>query len=71
MEPESDRSAIVEFGRFTVMPLRRELLVDGTSVEIGGRAFDLLMALIEARGTILGKEELITPRLARPGRGRQ
>ncbi|HYJ19350.1 MAG TPA: winged helix-turn-helix domain-containing protein [Burkholderiales bacterium] len=48
------------------MPLRRELLVDGTSVEIGGRAFDLLMALIEARGTILGKEELI--RRAWPGR---
>ena len=66
MEPESDKSAIFEFGRFKVVPLRREILVDGASVEIGGRAFDLLMALIGARGSILSKEELIAR--AWPGR---
>ena len=26
-------------------------------VELGGRAFDTLMALIDARGTVLGKDE--------------
>ena len=59
MEPESDKSAIVEFGRFTVLPFRRELLAEGAPIELGGRAFDVLLALIEARGTVLSKEELI------------
>ncbi|HKQ25770.1 MAG TPA: winged helix-turn-helix domain-containing protein [Burkholderiales bacterium] len=65
MKPESDKS-IVQFGRFTVLPLRRELLAEGVPVELGGRAFDLLIALIEARGTVLSKEELISR--AWPGR---
>src|SRR6266436_1602155 len=29
-------------------------------VEFGGRAFDTLMALIDARGTVLGKDELMS-----------
>jgi predicted ATPase/DNA-binding winged helix-turn-helix (wHTH) protein len=49
----------IEFGRFKVVPHRRELLADGRPVELGGRAFDTLMALIDARGTVLAKDELI------------
>jgi calcineurin-like phosphoesterase family protein len=30
-----------------VLPHRRELLVDGHAVKLGGRAFDILMAFIE------------------------
>src|SRR6202795_2037281 len=59
MSQESDAPAIVEFGRFAVLPLRRELLADGRPIELGGRAFDVLMALIEARGTVLSKDDLI------------
>ena len=51
---------IIEFGRFKVVRHRRELLADGRPVELGGRAFDTLMALIDARGTVLGKDELIS-----------
>ena len=40
--------AAIEFGRFTVLPRRRELLAEGRPLELGGRAFDVLMALIEA-----------------------
>jgi len=47
--------ATIEFGRFKVVRHRRELLVDGRPVELGGRAFDTLMALIDARGTVLDK----------------
>jgi DNA-binding response OmpR family regulator len=43
-------SASIEFGRYTVEPHRRELLADGRPIKLGGRAFDLLMALIEASG---------------------
>src|SRR5499427_7640765 len=50
----------IEFGRFKVIRHRRELLVDGRSVELGGRAFDTLMALIDAGGTVLTKNELMS-----------
>ena len=49
----------IEFGRFKVVRHRRELLADGRPVELGGRAFDTLMALIDARGTVLSKDELM------------
>jgi adenylate cyclase len=52
--------AIVEFGRFRVVPHRRELLADGQPIKLGGRDFDVLMALIEASGTVISKDELIS-----------
>ncbi|HTT80223.1 MAG TPA: winged helix-turn-helix domain-containing protein [Stellaceae bacterium] len=59
MGPASEASAGVAFGRFRVFPHRRELLADGRPVKLGGRAFDVLMALIEARGAVLGKDALM------------
>ena len=53
------RGAILHFGRFSVMPNDRRFLVDGRPVEMGSRAFDLLIVLIEARGTVVGKEEIM------------
>jgi predicted ATPase/DNA-binding winged helix-turn-helix (wHTH) protein len=55
----SDASAIVEFGRFRVEPRRRELLADGQPIKLGGRAFDLLIALIEASGAVVSKDVLL------------
>jgi predicted ATPase/DNA-binding winged helix-turn-helix (wHTH) protein len=52
-------SSTVAFGRFRVLPHRRELLADGKPVKLGGRAFDVLMALIEARGAIVSKDALM------------
>ena len=49
-----------EFRRFRVVPHRRELLADDRPIELGGRAFDTLMALIDARGTLLSKDELMS-----------
>ena len=51
---------IIEFGRFKIVRHRRELLADGRPVELGGRAFDTLLALIDARGSVLGKDELMS-----------
>src|SRR2546426_176701 len=59
MAGAADRSQTIEFGRFTVISHRRELLADGRPIELGGRAFDTLMVLIGARGTVLGKDELM------------
>jgi adenylate cyclase len=52
--------------RYRVLAHRREVLADGRPIELGGRAFDVLMALIEAKGAVVGKNELI--RRAWPGR---
>src|ERR1700740_1044938 len=49
----------IGFGRFRVLPHRRELLAEGRPVELGGRAFDVLMALIEAGGAVVSKNTLM------------
>lgn len=59
MNADPDRSASVAFGRFVVLTHRRELFANGHPIKLGGRAFDVLMALIEARGTVLGKNALM------------
>jgi DNA-binding winged helix-turn-helix (wHTH) protein len=50
--------AAIEFGRFRVLLRRRRLLADGLPVELGTRAFDLLVILLEADGALVTKEEL-------------
>src|SRR6516162_8747503 len=60
MDRSSEPLAGVAFGRFRVLPHRRELLADGRPIKLGGRAFDVLMALIEARGAVVAKDALMT-----------
>ena len=50
----------LEFGRFRVLLRQRQLLADGIPVEIGTRDFDLLVALLEANGSLVTKNELLT-----------
>src|ERR1700730_13567475 len=50
MDLTSETPAIIEFGHFRVVPHRRELLADGQPIHLGGRTFDMLMALIEEQG---------------------
>ena len=52
--------AVIRFGRFCVVPRARQLLVDGLPVELGSRAFDLLMVLIKAPGTLITKNEIVS-----------
>ena len=47
------------FGSFELYPARRLLVKDGVSVKIGGRAFDLLIILVENAGRIVANQELI------------
>jgi len=56
--PFDDDEALV-FGRFLVLLRRRELLADSIPVQVGGRAFDLLLVLLEADGSLVGKDELM------------
>ena len=56
----SEAPASVEFGRFRILLHRREVLAEGRPIELGRRAYDVLVVLIEANGAVVGKDELIS-----------
>src|SRR5919198_618315 len=47
------------FGPFTLVPARQLLLRGDSPVRIGGRALDLLTALVERPGELVSKRELM------------
>jgi DNA-binding winged helix-turn-helix (wHTH) protein len=49
----------ISFGRFRLLPHWRGLLAHNATVRLGGRAFDLLMALIATPGAVLSKDGLM------------
>src|SRR6185295_2022682 len=49
----------ISFGPFRLLPAQRLLLEGETPVRLGSRAFDILAALVERAGEVVGKEELI------------
>jgi DNA-binding winged helix-turn-helix (wHTH) protein len=51
--------ATLKFGRFRMLLRRRQLVADGVPIELGTRAFDLLLALLEADGSLVTKDELL------------
>ena len=52
--------ATLKFGRFRVLLRQRQLVADGVPVEVGARAFDLLLVLLEADGSLVTKDELMS-----------
>jgi DNA-binding winged helix-turn-helix (wHTH) protein len=56
----SKADAALEFGRCRVLLRQRQLLADGVPVELGTRAFDLLLVLLEADGALVSKEQLLS-----------
>lgn len=54
-----DSDATYIFGRFSVLRRARQLLLDGQPREVGSRAFDLLLLLIDQRGEIVTKRQIM------------
>jgi len=50
---------VLRFGRFELQTRERRLLADGEPVALGGRAFDVLLALAERPGRLVSKRTLI------------
>src|SRR5216683_2580774 len=50
----------LEFGRFRVQLRQRQLVADGVAIELGTRALDLLLVLLEADGSLVTKDELMS-----------
>ena len=64
-DPKSDRNSsmlggIVSFGPFHLSSAERLLKRDGRPIRLGGRALDLLIALVERAGEVVGQRELIS-----------
>ena len=49
----------VAFGDFRLVPQARTLYRHDRPVRLSGRAFDLLLALVERAGAVVGKDDLI------------
>jgi non-specific serine/threonine protein kinase len=58
MDPAQAPTAI-EFGPFQVLLHRREVVGDSGPLDLGGRAFDVLMVLIDASGAVVSKDTLM------------
>lgn len=50
---------VLSFGQWRLLPEKRRLLAGEVPVPLGSRAFDLLLALVEARGELVTKDELL------------
>src|SRR5580658_9177446 len=53
------RGRAILFGPYRLLSARRLLLEDDKPVRLGGRAFDILTALVERAGEVVSKEDLI------------
>jgi len=53
-------TTIYRFGRFELQPNQRRLLNDGHPVELGHRALDVLLALVERAGQLVTKDQLLS-----------
>ena len=47
------------FGRCVIQASIRQILIDGQPARLGARAFDVLMALVQRRDTVISKNELL------------
>jgi DNA-binding winged helix-turn-helix (wHTH) protein len=57
----NDRPAteVVHIGAFKLFPSQRLLMRDAEVVKLGGRSFDILLALADRPGEVVSKKELI------------
>lgn len=59
MGPQSSTAREFSFGPFYLHAAERRLLRAGESVDIGSRALDILIALVERAGEVIGKKGLV------------
>ncbi|HLG84589.1 MAG TPA: response regulator [Bradyrhizobium sp.] len=48
----------IRFRRFHVLPADRQLIRDSRAIDLGSRAFDILMILLDRRGAVVSRQEI-------------
>lgn len=56
---DSSSGNSLNFGNFVIIPGERQILIGGKPAKIGARAFQLLTSLVERRGHVVSKDELL------------
>ena len=56
---DGSATRVISFGPFSLLPDQRQLLEVDKLLNIGSRAFDILLALVESPGQLISKEELM------------
>ena len=59
LEASPGSGVAFSFGPFRLIPTQQQLLQGDKPVRLGSRALDILIALVERRGEIVSKEELV------------
>src|SRR5258705_4010904 len=59
MDDESQGNWVASFGPFRLVAAERLLMKEDAPVSVGGRALDILIALIERAGDVVCRRELI------------
>src|SRR5260221_6129509 len=57
--PAASSPPTYRFGRFELQPDKRRLLTSGAPVDVGSRAFDLLVVLVERDGNLVTRDGLL------------
>lgn len=55
----NDEGPVLAFRAFVVLPRARRIICDGVDVELGGRTFDLLVVLLQGRGRVVCKGDIM------------
>jgi DNA-binding response OmpR family regulator len=63
---EKDPGGVAAFGPFRLFPTARLLERDGVPVDIGGRALDILIELVNQAGRVVSKADLMSTIWADP-----
>ncbi|MEI9887120.1 MAG: response regulator [Rhizomicrobium sp.] len=58
--PPAEVEPEIRFGKYRVVPGARHLFAGGRRIELGSRAFDLLVVLLRGRGTVVTKDEIVS-----------
>jgi DNA-binding winged helix-turn-helix (wHTH) protein len=58
-QSEASAATAISFGPFQILPNQRLLLEEGRPLRLGGRALDILVALVERAGELVSKAELM------------
>lgn len=57
--PAEDDKQLIEIGKICISPVQREVLVNGSAIDLTPKEFELLLFLCKHRGKVLSRQQLL------------